>query len=92
MIPMMKRRIVIMMTLWRLSITPIGLPKGAWARRRAIRRATKKTTARVRRRAKRSGNNQSEIHSNEWSQEPASYSLMAKEPTRRALLVYADCR
>lgn len=43
----------IMMMLWRLPITPIGLLKGTQAGRRVIGRATRKTTARARRKAKR---------------------------------------
>lgn len=55
MIPMARKRIVMVMTCWRLPITPIGLPNCTRARRRIIRRATRKTTARVRRRAKKYG-------------------------------------
>lgn len=55
MIPMMKKRIVIMMTLWRLPITPSDPRRDTQARRRAIERATRKIRAREKRRARRFG-------------------------------------
>lgn len=52
---MMKRRIVMAITLWRLPTTPSGPRRDTQARRRVIRRATRKTTARAKRRARRFG-------------------------------------